>query len=46
MSLGSMSGGSNNVDEINIVSGRPTKIGRFLIGLSGVYPYVIVMCDS
>ena len=34
------------MDEINSVSGKRTKIGLILIGLSGVYPYVIVMCGS
>jgi len=38
-----MSVGSNNEDEINSVSGKRTKIGLILIGLSGVYPYVIVV---
>jgi hypothetical protein len=33
-----MSVGSNNVDEIQSVSGKPTKIGLIFIGLSGEYP--------
>jgi hypothetical protein len=37
--------GNNNTDEINCVSGKRTKIGLILVGLSGVYPYVIV-CGS
>jgi len=41
-----MSVGSHNVDEINSVSGKRTKIGLILIGLSGVYPYVNVTCGS
>jgi len=41
-----MSVGSHNVGEINSVSGKRTKIGLILIGLSGVYPYVIVTCGS
>lgn len=35
-----------NVDEINCVSGKRTKIGLILIGLSGVYPCVLVTCGS
>jgi hypothetical protein len=38
-----MSVGRHNEDEINSVSEKRTKIGLILIGLSGVYPYVIVV---
>jgi hypothetical protein len=41
--LGNMSFGSHNEDEIKGVSGKRTRIGLILIGLSGVYPYVIVV---
>jgi len=38
-----MSVGSHNEDEINSVSGKRTKTGLILIGLRGVYHYVIVV---